>query len=87
MEEVIGQDVGKGCSPSTLSPSMPLFPQSPHVHQPRSSLSPVLLGFYGDFITQARLLNHWPLVIKLNLQSLPPLLGWGVRVGLKVAIL
>ena len=38
------------------------------VHQQGSSPSPILLGFNGGFITQARLIEHWPLVIELNLQ-------------------
>lgn len=29
------------------------LPKFPHVHQPRSSSNPVLLGFYGGFITES----------------------------------
>lgn len=44
------------------------------VHQPESSLNRVLLGFYGKVSSQRHdWLNHWPLVIKLNLQPLLPL--------------
>ena len=35
----------------------PLGHHSPHAHQPRSSLNPTLLGFYGGFITQTRLIK------------------------------
>ena len=45
-----GWDMGKGLQASVPHPGTTL-PKSPRVHQPRSSLNPVLLGFHGGFIT------------------------------------
>ena len=42
---------GKGDGTS-LPWAQPTLPKSPCVLQPRSSLNPVLLGFYGGFITE-----------------------------------
>ena len=43
--------------------------------------TPLFTGFYRDFITQAGLLNLWPLVIELNLQpvSSPQRCGVGLQ--------
>ena len=45
---------------------VPTLPAPPRVLQPRSSLNPILLGFYGSLITQAQLINS--LVVGDNLQ-------------------
>lgn len=67
------------------------LPAPPRVHQPGSSLDPVLRDFYGRFITQATGLYSWPLVIERNLQAVFLSQGWGLGwvgwVGLKVPTL
>ena len=52
---------GRAFKPFTL-------PASPHVHQPRSSLNPVLLGSQGGFITKVWLIKSSANGIELNLQ-------------------
>ena len=43
-----------GSGPALPCPHQaPLLPKSPRVQQPRSSLDPVLLGFYEGLITYA----------------------------------
>lgn len=58
-----GQSVGKGAELSGSFPFSHSAP-SPHVHQPRGFLNPILLGFYG-VVT-----DRWPLI-----QPSAPLLG------------
>lgn len=36
---------------------LPILPTPPHVHQPKSSLNPILLSFHRGFITQAQLIK------------------------------
>ena len=48
------------------------LPISPHVHQCRSSLNPVLLGFYEGFITLAWLIKSLAFGDWFNLQPLSP---------------
>ena len=57
----IGQGMGKGTN----------LPQSPGVHQPRSSPNAILLGFYKGFITQALLIKS--LALKTLIQPQTPL--------------
>lgn len=52
------QGMGKGCGASMPSPSGKTLPDPPCVHQSESSLNPILWGFYGGYITWARLINH-----------------------------
>lgn len=47
-----------------------ILPKCPHVHQPRSSLDPILLRFYGGFITKAWLIKALAIGSWFNLQSL-----------------
>jgi hypothetical protein len=50
-------------------------------HPPSSSLNSIVQGFYGGFISKARLLKSWAVSDLLNLQpSTPtPRLGWAER--------
>ena len=74
-EICIGQGIWEGVwSSQALTRHLPEFP---HVHQPRSSLNPVLLGFYGGFITKAWL-NHWPLLTDSASSPFPLPGDWGV---------
>lgn len=52
--------------------------ESPHAFQPRSSLKPLLLCFYGGFIHDWW--NHWPLVLD-SISSPSPLSRVGVEYG------
>lgn len=50
---------------------------APHcVHQPENSLNPVLLSFYGDFITQSSLIKSPAIGNQVNLQPLSLPWGW-----------
>lgn len=51
-----------------------ILSKSPHVHQPRSSMNPVLLDFYGSFITDTGLIKLLTSGDWLNLQSFSPLI-------------
>lgn len=55
------------------------FLKSPCVHQPGSSLNFVLLGFYGDFITEAWLIKSSAYGSQFNLQLLSPPQRWESR--------
>lgn len=60
MEEMVRQGMGKGQGASMVSWHTTLLP-SPCVHHPRSSLNPVLLGFYGGLITSNinEIIGYW----------------------------
>jgi len=47
----LGKGMERGCGAFNALSEHATFPKSPRVHQPRSSLSSVLLSFYGGFIT------------------------------------
>ena len=61
------------CGGTELLPSRLPLSAPPQVHQHGSSLSLILLGFYGGFITQAQstqTIGQWQLMIELNIRLL-----------------
>ena len=57
-------------------PGLSTLPTSPHVHQPGSSLNPVLLGVYTGFVTQARSIKSLAIGDGFNFQlPSPPLIS------------
>ena len=74
----MGKVCVKGCGvPKPSFTRHSTLPEFPGIHQPKSCLNPVLLGFYGGFITND-CLDHWPLVID-RLQVFFPSLKIGDR--------
>lgn len=65
------QGMGKMCRDSIPPPSM-LHPKFPCAHWPGSFQNHVLSGTYGTSLHRHDWWNHWPLVIKIHLQSLSP---------------
>ena len=63
--------MGKGGGASSSSQSMQLS-AFPRVHQQESSLNPGPWVFMEASLHSHDSLNHWPLVIDLNLQPLSP---------------
>ena len=51
MEEIHRERYGERAQSFNVFSEHTTLPKSPHVHQPRSSPNPVLLGFYRGFIT------------------------------------
>lgn len=59
--DVEGKVCGKGNTASVFwEPFLSsTLPAPPSVHELRSSLNPILVGFFGVFITWASCFNHW----------------------------
>ena len=69
-----GEAGGGGRDPPWKPPEGATLPAPPSVLQPGSSLHSILKGFLVAKvpIDNHEWLNHWPLVVKLNLQPLSP---------------
>ena len=75
-----GQGQKKRCGVSMTS-LRATVPKAPCVHWPRSSLNPVLLGFYEGFTTQAWWIKPLAIGNQFCLQPLFP--SWGQRSGIE----